>query len=101
MPSTQLLDKYAPFPKDVPIADLPQISLGKLVSKDPLESERLFEACSISGFFLLDMQDTSDGKDFLEITERIFEISRQLHDLDMDEKIKYKYQPPGCLFGYV
>ena len=56
----------APFPDDVPIADLEKISLRKLLENDEAEAQRMFEVCTGSGFFYLDMMDHPMGKKMWE-----------------------------------
>lgn len=101
MPTAQYFDKLPPFPDHVSTVDLPRLSFSKLLSRDTGESERLFEACRTHGFFLLDLRDTPDGETLLHEAERMFELNRAVHDLDMAEKMKYFFQPPKSIFGFV
>src|SRR5580700_9980038 len=50
-----------PFPDNVPIAKLETISLNKLLHSDEVEAQKLFNVCTGSGFFYLDMQDHPMG----------------------------------------
>ena len=55
-----------PFPADAPIAHLENISLSKLLSNDAAEAQRLFDVCTDTGFFYLDMMDHPVGKTMWE-----------------------------------
>jgi isopenicillin N synthase-like dioxygenase len=100
MPTIGLFDQHPPFPKEVPTADVPHLSLGKLLSDDnSVESELLFKACRNYGFFLLNLQGSPEGEALLRDAEAMFELNRELHDLDLEEKMKYAYSPPTQLFG--
>lgn len=79
-----------PFPDDVPIADLPHISLTKIQARDDTEVDRLFQACKDWGFFLLDLRDNVDGSSLLNLANQFFEIGKNVFDLDLEEKQKYK-----------
>ncbi|KAL7916746.1 hypothetical protein GGI35DRAFT_485884 [Trichoderma velutinum] len=52
----------APFPDNVAIADIKKISLGKLLSNDAEEAQKMFEVCKDVGFFYLDMMDHDMGR---------------------------------------
>lgn len=94
MPST----KYPPFPDDVPTIPLLHLSFAKLLAGDRYESERLFSACKSLGFFMLDFQDTSEGRAILEVVETLEEVGAKTFDYDLDEKERYK--PKGDrIFG--
>lgn len=101
MPTYQYFDKLPPFPNDVLMVDLPHLSFSKLLSRDNGESKKLFEACRTHGFFLLDLQDTPDGETLLREAEKMFELNRAIHDLEMVEKMKFAFQPAKSLFGFV
>lgn len=101
MPTSQFFDKLPPFPNDVSTIDLPCLSFSRLLSRDKGESEKLFEACRTHGFLILDLRDTPDGETLLQEAERMFELNRAIHDLDVAEKMKYTLQPPKSLFGFV
>jgi alpha-D-ribose 1-methylphosphonate 5-phosphate C-P lyase len=64
-----LNDLYpAPFPDDVPLVPLQKLSLDKLLHHDTAEAERLFEVCTDTGFFYLDMMDHPMGRQMWEDT---------------------------------
>lgn len=89
MPSQSSL-KYPPFPEDVPTVPLFRLSFAKLLAGDQSESDRLFSACRSLGFFMLDFQDTSQGRAILEEVETLSEVGADAFDLDLEEKQRYK-----------
>lgn len=99
MPTQAYFDKYPSFPSDVPVAQLPRLSFAKLLAHEESESEALFEACRAMGFFLLDFQGCPEGEAFLKKAETMFDINEEVNAMDVDELMKYAYQPPHSLFG--
>lgn len=88
MPS-QSSTKYPPFPDDVPTVPLLHLSFAKLLAGDQSESERLFSACQSLGFFMLDIQETSQGRKILEEVETLNEIGAGVFEVDLEEKQRY------------
>lgn len=87
------------FPNDVPTAELHRLSIGKLLAGDTAESERLFDACTTTGFFLLHLQDDKCGSDLLEAVSPVFHVAQDLFNLDLDEKDQYSFKPGQPIFG--
>ncbi len=81
----------APFPDDVPIAHLEKISLNKLLNDDKNEAQRMFDVCTGTGFFYLDMMDHPKGK---KMWDDACVACRSGHDVlprvPMEEKKAYK-----------
>lgn len=94
----QSSSKYPPFPDDVPTVALPRLSFAKLLGGNQSESERLFSACKSLGFFLLDFQDTPQGRAILEEVETLMKVGAEVFDLDLEEKQHYKVEG-GRLIG--
>jgi len=101
MPTQAYFNKYPPFPNRPNVAELQHISFAKLSENNKNESNVLFESCRALGFFLLDFQDTAEGENFLKKAEKMFDIDEEVNALDQDELMKYAYNPPTSLFGYV
>lgn len=80
---------YPGFPSDVPTALLSKLRLQKLISADEEESQKLFESCRNSGFFLLDLQGSSEGERMLRDVGEMFKLAVPLFALDTDTKMKY------------
>jgi hypothetical protein len=103
MPTQTYFNKYPAFPSDVPTAQLPRLSLSKLLNHDlshgKAESDALFKACRTMGFFLLDFTGCPEGESFLEKAETMFDLNQEVNDMEVDELMKYPYQPPNSLFG--
>ncbi|KAK3324599.1 oxidoreductase [Cercophora scortea] len=67
MDLNSLRDLYpAPFPNNVPIADIQKLSLKKLLDDDPIETQKMFDILSGVGFFYLDMMDHEKGRKLWE-----------------------------------
>ncbi|KAI4710241.1 hypothetical protein J4E89_004692, partial [Alternaria sp. Ai002NY15] len=104
------------FPDNVPTAPLLRISLQKLLDRDEEEQNRCWQACRELGFFYLDVRSSNihsngdsnntydspavDGDALLQDVDMLFEIMRDLYDLDVSEKIKYDFKDQGSYFGY-
>lgn len=99
MPTQKYFNKYPPFPSDVLTAQLPRLSLSKLLDNDGAESDALFKACRSMGFFLLDFQGCTEGETFLKKAEKMFDLNEEVNAMDVDELMKHAYQPPHSLFG--
>lgn len=80
-----------PFPEDLPIAQLPRISVAALVKGDAVESEKLFDACCDQGFFLLDLTTDDSGRNLLDDVERAFEAGEQFFAQDLEVKSEFKF----------
>ena len=99
MPTAKLFSQIPPFPDDVPTADLPHVSLTKLLSNDESESSKLFQACRTAGFVQLNLKGSTEGEALLTEAETLFNVNREVNDLSMEEKMRYAYKPPN-LFGF-
>ena len=100
MPRASNFNDYPPFPEDVVVADLPQLSLCKLLENNIVESEKLFRSCRESGFFLLNLTGSSVGKDMLRNAELGFELSQKLFGLEQEELGRYTLNVEESLYGY-
>lgn len=89
---------YPSFPSDVPTAALSKLHLQKLMSVNEEESQKLFESCRKSGFFLLDLQGSPEGNTMLKDVGEMFKLTGSLFDLDTDTKMKYRLKN-GTAFG--
>ena len=75
--------------RDLPLAELQSISLGRLSRGDNTEAERLFTACKTSGFFYLDF--SASGNEFFDeaFVDRMFRLDEALFALPSDELLSY------------
>lgn len=101
MPTAKYFDRCPPFPKNVPLVNLTRLSLSKLIDNDDLESKRLFQAGTETGFFVLDLRNSTEGEVMLRDTEKVFNLNEELYELGQAELMRYAYRPPKSLFGYV
>lgn len=81
----------APFPEDVPTIPLERISLCKLLNGDKVEAERVFNICTSTGFFYLDMLDHATGRQTWRSACSIRRLGQErLSNTPMEEKLQYK-----------
>ena len=101
MPTVEQFSKYPPFPTDVPVADLRRLSFSKLLADEEPESERLFQSCRETGFFLVDLRGTSEGETMLKHAEIAFHLNKKIFELEQEELNEHALQPSVSLFGFV
>lgn len=101
MPTAKYFTIYSPFPNEVPVGDLPWVSLGKLLANNDTESEQLFQACREIRFFLVNLRGPREGETMLKDAEATFDLSEKIYEIDKGEVVKHAFNPTGSLFGYV
>lgn len=89
------------IPTTVRTAPLLRLSLHKLLANDATESSLLFTAAKDLGFFYLDLRGVEVGDSTLADVERLFDVGREVFDLDVAEKEGYDWSGEGSYFGYV
>ena len=99
--SQRLFEAYPPFPEDVQTASIPKVSLAQLVAGNQDEALGTFRACRTMGFFLLDLKGEANGEKLLHDIDTLFGIVEDVMDLSLEEKIRYKQNPPADYIGYV
>ena len=82
------LSKLPPFPSDVPLAALKNISLQRLLSDTDSheESLQMFEACKKLGFFRLDLRNCDLGESLIQDSNELISIGQQFIPMREDEK---------------
>src|ERR1700730_11594806 len=90
---------YPPFPESVPKVRLSRLSLHKLLNDDETEKERLFTACKTSGFFLLDLEDSEQGRQLKRDGEQMPYVAQQVFELPLEEKQGYTLGKSKTVFG--
>jgi len=81
----------APFPEGFQYIDLPHISLDKLLNDDDEEEQKIFEICTTTGFFYLDLNDHPKGEELWNNGCEACRIGQQtLPAMPMEEKLSYK-----------
>ena len=102
MASQKLFDALPPFPPNIPTADVSKFSLSRLSSGDAAYARKLFETCRTTGFFLLDLSGGKTGEKIISEIDAMFEISKNVFDLDIKEKMKFAQDTPrGQFNGHV
>lgn len=83
---------YPPFPSSPSLkcVDLETISLPKLLSKDSVEQDRVFEACKSRGFFYLELAGCESGETILHGADEICRLAEELFRLPVEEKEEYR-----------
>ncbi|KAF1954282.1 putative oxidoreductase [Byssothecium circinans] len=87
------------FPSEVPLLRVKTLSLSKILSNDADESRRMYEACTETGLFILDLSGSKEGYNLMEDVDRILSLSEQIFDLDLETKMKY-HMLSGTVLGY-
>ena len=49
----------------------------------------------------MDLTGSAEGKIMLETAEVVFGLSEELYNVDQEELMKYAFNPPESLIGYV
>ncbi|TGO13425.1 hypothetical protein BTUL_0070g00550 [Botrytis tulipae] len=99
-PTSRYFDQYPELSADLNVASIPRISLDQLKNIVNEESERLFQACPESGFFLLELRNGDQGETLLGDAEKLFVIASLTLSLDHEVLKEYAYQPPKSILGY-
>ncbi|KAJ5631796.1 oxidoreductase 2OG-Fe(II) oxygenase family [Penicillium longicatenatum] len=100
MPTIKYFNRCPPFPSEVPTVPLPKVSLEELQNGSEKEGQLLFQACQEWGFFLLNLERTSEGSELLENAEKMFDLTNETYNLDQSVLDSYAYKPPHDLTGY-
>ena len=91
MPS-RIDETMAPFPDDVPVADIYEVDFEKLSAGDKEEARKVFDASRGYGFFYL----SNTHIDY----QYMFDVAQETFDLPLDEKMIYEMGNQGGYFGY-
>lgn len=78
-------------PSQFPVAS---ISFQRLVAGDRQESNRLFEACTGSGVFMLQL---NDHESIFDKARGAFSVSEQVMDLPLEQKMSWEMDQWGLL----
>lgn len=101
MPTPKYFKSCPEFPSDIPVTQIPIVSVNSLEkeSNEPIDDgKRLFKACTLDGFFLLDLRDSELGRQLLRDAETMFDMNTSTFDLEPEVLKKYTWTPPK-LFG--
>ncbi len=79
-----------------PVAQLSTIKLAGLQQGDGEEAEKLFRSAREDGFFYLNFQDSA-FEGMINLAEDIFTISKDLFNLENEEKMEYDVDKLGNL----
>lgn len=91
---------YPPFPEGLNCLQLPTISLKKLLEGDEAEQTRVFDSCCASGFFLLYLNDSEQGRTIARSADAFAALGEKFFHLPTEEKVKYAVsKTDGTIFG--
>ena len=74
------------FPSLEQAIELQHLLLAKIIDKDINEINSLYLSSKNLGFFLLDMNDSPNGKAILKDAAALFKLGTAIFDLDLEEK---------------
>lgn len=89
-------DNFAavPLPQELPSIDLPKVSIAKLLARDPEEARVVFDICTRTGFFYLNLMDHPLGRKLWENACIARNIGQEVMSrLSMEEKDKFLKRP--------
>jgi len=90
-----------PFPTDIPTAKVNNISHAALCQGDSAALLALLNSARTTGFFRLDLTDTEHGQQFLDSSEKMFDLAAKVFDLPVEVKMKDNMLNHGtALLGY-
>jgi isopenicillin N synthase-like dioxygenase len=89
-----------PFPADLPVTPLQKLRFSQLARKNDAESRKLFQICSSTGIFLLDLTESLEGEALLTHVNATFELGEKIFNLAIEEKMKYSMLN-GTVLGFV
>lgn len=83
-----------PLPKELPSIDLPKISIAKLLEGDHEEAKTVFDICSRTGFFYLDLMDHPLGRKLWENACIARNVGQEgMSRLPMEDKDRFLRRP--------
>jgi hypothetical protein len=97
MPTPKYFSRCPEFPSHLKLANVPTVSFSKLQNESASESEKLFEACTGHGFFLMDLRDSEDGEELLKDAETMFDMTAESLTLGSKILSQYEYKPPNLI----
>ncbi|CAN8103244.1 unnamed protein product [Discula destructiva] len=90
-----------PFPSDVPVAHLSNISHQKILEGDVNEIARVIQCGRDIGFFRVDLRQSESGKRLLAAARNMFALAKETYDLPTETKLADSILLHGeDLFGY-
>jgi hypothetical protein len=95
----KIFSSQPPFPDNIPTCGLARVSYRKLLGGDSAESDKIFQGCKDTGFFLLDLAGPPHGERLLKKAESVLKLTEEFYVLDNAEKSKYRLQSPHRIFG--
>lgn len=76
-----------PFPADVPVAHISNISHQKILDGDVDEIARVIKSARDNGFFRVDLRESDIGKKFLAAADNMFALAQETFDLPTETKL--------------
>lgn len=100
MPTPTHFARYPDFSdSDVPVADIPKVSLSKLQAGSDEDSLKLWQACRREGFLFLDLNACEQGETLLHYGGKMFDLIEKTLTLDQATLEQYACDAPRSLIG--
>lgn len=77
------------FPAGLPTKTLERVSFAGVRNGDTSDAEKLYNACTTDGFFLLDLTDSEQGRKYIATVDAMFKLQGEFFKLDLDTKKQY------------
>ncbi|KAI0436978.1 hypothetical protein F4803DRAFT_571703 [Xylaria telfairii] len=95
------LGENPPFPADLPVAQISNISHQKLLEGDVHEITKLIQSAREIGFFRVDFRDSEVGRRFLAAANNMFALAEDTFNLPTETKLADNFLKHGdLLLGY-
>ncbi|EIW65088.1 2OG-Fe-II oxygenase family oxidoreductase [Trametes versicolor FP-101664 SS1] len=95
-----------PGGKEVTVAPLATVDLGRLLAKDAAEVAKLLDVCKTHGFFYLDLQTCEPGRQILEAEQGVLRFMERFFGQPLDVKMledrkshTHGFKPVGTFSG--
>ncbi|KAF2173411.1 hypothetical protein M409DRAFT_48394 [Zasmidium cellare ATCC 36951] len=94
-------DSLPPFPTNIPVASVNNISHARLLNGDAEELKNLLSSARTTGFVRIDFTDTELGRRFLDGADKMFKLAAKTFDLPAEVKLNDNMLNHGdALLGY-
>jgi isopenicillin N synthase-like dioxygenase len=91
------LGEKPPFPADLPVAHISNISHRKILDGDVDEISKVIQSAREVGFFRVDFRDSEIGQRFLAAANNMFALAQETFDLPTEVKLADSFLKHGDL----
>lgn len=86
---------HPPFPADLPIARISNISHQRILDGDMDEIAKVVKSAREVGFFRVDLRDSEVGRRFLAAANKMFVLAEETFDLPTETKLNDSFLKHG------